>query len=700
MVTRNDARRLLRQAIENQNADFVEGQWEAIDAIANERQRVLLVQRTGWGKSMVYFLSTRILRDEGAGTTLIISPLLSLMRNQIETARKYGLSAETINSTNPDDWAEIMSRVRDNEIDVLMVSPERLENPQFMDECLLPISENIEFIVVDEAHCISDWGHDFRPSYQRINRLLRDLPPNVAVLATTATANDRVVQDVLVQLGASTSLQRGPLTRETISLQTVDLPDRASRLAWLSSALPQIAGSGIIYTSTVRDAKSVAAWLQEQGIVAEAYYGALEADDDFDGRESLEQRLLHNEIKVLVSTNALGMGFDKPDLAFVIHFQAPQSIVHYYQQVGRAGRGIDNAFGVLMAGEEDDEINRHFIGSAFPPARDVENVLQALDDADNGLNNGEFSQHVNLRQGQLLKVLKLLAVVDNPPVAKQGSRWYRTAHPYVDDRARIQRLSAQRQLEWRRVQEYQNADGCLMEFLSSELDDPHAGACGRCQACLGEAPISIRLTRSATNAAARFIKLSEVAIEPRKQWKSGAFDANGWRGNIRQELRNEEGRALAIWRDAGWSPLVEEGKEAAHFSDELVGACVEMINRWQPAPRPQWITCIPSLRSRELVPDFARRLADALGIPFRPAVSKIQETRRQRKMMNSWQQAHNLDGAFAVDPDEVEDGAVLLIDDIVDSRWSMTVVGALLRSAGSGEVFPLALALASASDAE
>ncbi len=561
MVTHNETLTLLRRAIAKNGADFMDGQWEAIDAVTNRHGRVLLVQRTGWGKSMVYFLSTRILRDQGAGTTLIISPLLGLMRNQIAAARALNLTAETINSTNRDEWPDIMARVRDGDVDILLVSPERLENPEFLDECLLPIAENIQFLVIDEAHCISDWGHDFRPAYQRINRLVRELPRNVSVLATTATANERVVNGVLAQLGGETELQRGPLTRDTIGLQVVELPDRASRMAWLAQALPEIDGSGIVYTSTVRDAISVAAWLRSQGIKAEAYYGGLRGDDGEEGaREALEQSLLDNELKVLVSTNALGMGFDKPDLAFVIHFQAPQSIVHYYQQVGRAGRGIEGAIGILMTGEEDDEINRYFIEAAFPPERDVERVLAALDEAEDGLSVNGLLEIVNLRMGQLDKVLKILAVSDNPPVAKQGSRWYRTPNPYVNDRQRIRRLSDQRGAEWVRVQDYAGSESCLMEFLGDQLDDPHAQPCGCCAICLGEPLIDITPSRAMIAAAARFIRLSEVPIDARRKWAAGAFETYGWRGNIRPDLQNEQGRALSIWRDAGWSPLVEQGK--------------------------------------------------------------------------------------------------------------------------------------------
>lgn len=697
MVTETEALTLLRIATENPRAQFMAGQWAAIDAVANHRSRMLLVQRTGWGKSMVYFLSTKVLRKQGAGTTLIISPLLSLMRNQIAAAERLGLTAATINSSNNDEWQDITACVRADEIDVLLVSPERFENQNFIDECLLPIAGNIAFVVVDEAHCISDWGHDFRPAYWRINRLLRQLPPNVAVLATTATANDRVVQDVQAQLGENTILQRGPLARRSIGLQTLEMPDRASRLAWLAQALQELDGSGIVYTSTIRDAKAVTAWLQHCGIAAETYYGGLDRDSgDPEARMRLETRLLGNDLKALVSTNALGMGFDKPDLSFVIHFQAPQSIVHYYQQVGRAGRAIDDALGVLMTGAEDDEINSYFIDGAFPPQRDIERVLAVLDQADDGLSINQLLETVNMRQMQLGNVLKFLAFADAPTIVKVGSVWSRTPNPYVSDLARIQRLSRQREAEWQRVLGYVRTDRCLMEFLGEELDDPEAQACGRCAVCLGRPLLDIALTRRMITDASRFIRQSEVTIEPRKQWKAGSFPVYGWRGNIRPAMQNEQGRALSLWKDAGWSTLVEDGKEAGHFDDELVDACVEMIGRWRPDPAPQWATCIPSLRATTLVPNFARRLAVALGIPFRPAIAKVRATDRQRNMLNSYQQAHNLDGAFAVNPSFLGDGAVLLVDDIVDSRWSFTVCGALLRAGSGAPVFPLALALASA----
>lgn len=444
------------------------------------------------------------------------------------------------------------------------------------------------------------------------------------------------------------------------------------------------------------------AWLLENGIAARAYHGQVtEADEDGreqPGREELENLLLRNEIKALVATNALGMGFDKRDLGFVVHFQAPQSIVHYYQQVGRAGRGIDDAVGILLGGDEDDEINTFFIESAFPPRREINAILKALDEADDGVTVNHLMEAVNLRKGQIEKVLKLLAVANAAPVIKQGARWYRTANPFQLDEEKIARLQAQRRAEADEVHTYLEADGCLMEFLTRALDDPESGPCGKCANCLGGPIVEVSPGRKAIAKAARFIRQSEVPLAPRKRWQADAFPTYGFKGNIPLALRCEPGKALALWRDAGWGELIEGGKAEGRFSDELVEACAEMVEmRWGPEPTPTWVTCVPSLRSVDLVPDFSARLASRLGLTFVPAVEKVGDTERQRNMMNSYQQANNLDGAFAVREDLVQDGPVLLIDDIADSQWSLTVIGALLRKAGSGPVHPCVLALASGS---
>ncbi len=367
-MEKHQAEVLLRRAVDDPNVRFRDGQWEAIDALVNHRRKLMVVQYTGWGKSSVYFISTRILRDRGSGVTVIVSPLLALMRNQIAAANRLGIRAETINSTNQDDWPEIRRAMLADRVDAILISPERLSNEAFVEEVLTPVADRVGLFVVDEIHCISDWGHDFRPDYQRLVNVLRQMPSNMPVLGTTATANNRVIEDVKILLG-DIEIQRGSLVRDSLELQTLRLPDQASRLAWLARHIPMLPGTGIVYVLTVRDAEQVAAWLLQQGIDAYAYYANVKQDGFEDSnlyRQYLEDRLQSNEIKALVATPALGMGYDKPDVGFVIHYQAPGSVVAYYQQVGRAGRAINTAYGVLLAGLEDEDIHEYFRTSAFP----------------------------------------------------------------------------------------------------------------------------------------------------------------------------------------------------------------------------------------------------------------------------------------------------------------------------------------------
>jgi ATP-dependent DNA helicase RecQ len=698
-MIRAQAQQLLQAALANPSAEFREGQWEAIDALVNHRQKLLVVQRTGWGKSSVYFISTRIFRDRGMGPTIIVSPLLALMRNQIESAQRLGIVAETMNSTNSADWQEVTRRILTNQIDCLLISPERLANDGFIDTVLQPIADRIALMVIDEAHCISDWGHDFRPDYRRIVNILRQLPANTPVLGTTATANDRVVDDIQIQLG-DIQIHRGPLTRESLALQAMILPDQASRLAWLAQVIPTLPGTGIIYTLTVRDAEQVAKWLGLNGIDARAYYGSVE-NEDFENsdtyRQHLEGLLLNNQLKVLVATTALGMGYDKPDLSFVIHYQAPGSIVAYYQQVGRAGRGIDHAVGVLMSGVEDQDIHEFFRASAFPSEGQVNEILQLLEQSD-GLTLRSIEEHTNLRHSQIEKVLKLLSVENPAPVIKDGSRWLRTPVHYRMDHNRIAHLTRQRVQEWLEVQAYITDIGCKMTFLRRALDDFDPTSCGKCSSCLGHPEINVYVDPILAHRAGTFLKHAEMVIEPKAQVASNAFLEYGFRGNLPQHLRAQEGRVLSRWGDAGWGRLVADNKHAGRFNDELVDAMVEMIQqRWQPNPAPLWVCCVPSRNHPELVPDFARRLAVRLGLPFIDAISKVKDNQPQKVQQNRFHQCRNLDGAFEVSQRYLGQ-PVLLVDDVVDSGWTLTVIAALLQQAGSGPVYPVALASSSVKD--
>lgn len=686
-----DSLSLLRQALNDPTAEFRDGQWEAIEQLVEHNARLLVVQRTGWGKSLVYFLATRLLRDRGAGPTLLISPLLALMRNQIQAAERLGLHAATINSSNTADWDATRKKLLAGAVDLLLISPERLADDVFREQYLLPIAGRVGLLVVDEAHCISDWGHDFRPDYRRIVRVLQALPPNIPVLTTTATANDRVIRDVVAQLGRHINVVRGPLMRASLALQNIHLPGQAARMAWLAAHLPNLPGSGIIYTLTVNDAERVAQWLQTRGIAAHAYYG----DVDPATREDLEQHLLHNRIKALVATSALGMGFDKPDLGFVIHFQRPGSVVHYYQQVGRAGRAIEHAYGLLLSGDEDEDITSYFIRTAFPPDAHVRDVLAAINAAEHGMTVAELEGALNLSRSQIAKVLTLLSVEIPAPISKQGRRWFANPVRYVPDATKIERLTQIREAEQQSMRAYLHSRECLMQFLSRELDDPSAQPCGRCAVCLGKPLIPETYPMQLAAEAAAFLRRLDQVIEPRRQWPGDALvEAHGWRGRIAAERCSETGRALCLWGDAGWGELVKRGKQVdGRFDDCLVEGVVDMLrNRWQPQPAPTWVTCVPSLTHPDLVPDFARRVARALRLPFVPAVRRMRETDPQKMMQNSHQQARNLAGVFAVDCHPHIAGPVLLIDDMIDSGWTFTIVAALLRAAGSGPVFPLALA--------
>ncbi len=675
---------LLRTAVGDPSAAFRDGQEEAIRHVVEGAGRLLVVQKTGWGKSFVYFIATKLLREAGTGPALLISPLLALMRNQLAAAERMGLRAVTINSENEDAWAAAEARLRANEADILLISPERLANERFRAEVLAPIAGRIALLVIDEAHCISDWGHDFRPQYRLLERIVRTLPPNLRLLATTATANDRVMRDLTAVLGPRLAVSRGDLARPSLSLQTIRLPSQAERLAWLAENLGRIPGSGIIYTLTRRDAQLVAEWLSSRGFAVEAYSG-----DTGERRSQLEQALLDNQVKALVATTALGMGYDKPDLAFVIHFQAPGSVVAYYQQVGRAGRALQAAYGVLLSGVEDSEITDFFIQSAFPTRAEVQAVLSALEAAPTGLSVPELLTRVNISKARVEKTIDLLALESPAPLARQGSKWQLTAATLGDEFwRRAERLTALREEEQRQMQQYVGLTAGHMEFLIRALDGPATVT----------APPPLPPLPAATSAATvadaiAFLRRSNLPIEPRKQWPAGGLPNFQVSGRIPVTLQAQPGRALCVWGDAGWGKLVRDGKyRDGRFAEDLVRACAEMVRQWAPLPQPTWATCIPSLRHPTLVADFTERLARALGIPFHVALAKTGPRPEQKGMANSAQQARNVDGSLAITGGALPRGPVLLVDDMVDSRWTLTVAAWLLRNAGVEEVWPLALA--------
>ncbi len=675
---------LLRLGSGRPEARFREGQGEAIRHVVDGRGRLLVVQKTGWGKSFVYFIATQLLREAGHGPALLISPLLALMRNQIAAAERMGLRAQTINSDNQQEWREVEAALSRDEVDILLISPERLANEHFRTEVLASIAARIALLVIDEAHCISDWGHDFRPHYRLLERMVRTLPPNVRLLATTATANQRVMDDLTVVLGPGLQVSRGDLSRPSLTLETLRLPGQAERLAWLAQHVPSIPGNGIIYTLTVRDAEMVAGWLKSRGVNVESYTG-----QTGDQRPALENALLNNQVKALAATTALGMGFDKPDLAFVIHYQTPGSVIAYYQQVGRAGRTLDAAYGILLSGKEETEITDFFIDTAFPTREEVQRVLSEIESAPLGLSVPELLARVNLSRGRIEKTIALLSLESPSPIARQATKWQLTAATLSEAFwLRAERLTKLRREEQLQMQQYLDLPSGHMAFLIRALDgDP-----GETQ------PPTLPLLPGTTDPilvqeASRFLRRTSLPILPRKQWPHGGMPRYGLTGKIALEDQAQPGRALCIWGDAGWGEKVRRGKcQDRRFADELVQACAGLVREWQPDPAPTWVTCVPSRRHPDLVPDFARRLAARLGLSFAPVLAMTEDRPEQKSMANSVQQALNVDGLMSMTTPP-QTGPVLLLDDMVDSRWTLTVSSWLLRSNGSGEVYPLALAL-------
>ncbi len=667
---------LLRAGAGLADARFRPGQEDAIrSVVAGAARRLLVVQRTGWGKSFVYFIATKLLRESGAGPTLLVSPLLALMRNQIAAAKRMGVRAETINSDNTARWAEVEEAVASGVVDILLVSPERLANERFQERLLATVAARIALLVIDEAHCISDWGHDFRPHYRLIERIVRSLPPNLRVLATTATANDRVLKDLEEILGPDLQVSRGALHRPSLALQTIDMPGQDARLAWLAEHLPDMAGSGIVYTLTVRDANRVAGWLRSRGIDAHAY------SSQVTDRAALEDALLDNRVKALVATTALGMGFDKPDLAFVIHYQAPGSVVAYYQQVGRAGRALPAARGVLLGGSEDTDITDWFIRSAFPTRPEVDEILAALEAAEDGLTLPGIEAKVNVRRSRIEKTLQLLSLESPAPIARLDSTWQLTAATLpAAFWERAERLTALRRREQAEMQEYVRLRSDHMAFLIRALDGDATDI---------ETPdlpaLPVAVSADVVDEARSFLRRTSLPIATRRRWPPG--------GAIDKQHVAQPGKALCAWGDAGWGRLVEEGKyRDGRFADELVAACAALVGEWKPDPEPEWVAAIPSTRHPDLVPDFARRLAGAIGRPFHDVLTKTAERPEQKAMENSDRQARNVVGSLGVEAHGMPMGPVLLVDDIVDSRWTFTVAAWELRRRGCGPVWPLALA--------
>ncbi|WP_449339424.1 RecQ family ATP-dependent DNA helicase [Streptomyces chartreusis] len=688
-----------------------EDQWRAIEALVADRRRALVVQRTGWGKSAVYFVATSLLRSQGSGPTVIVSPLLALMRNQVEAAARAGIHARTINSSNTEEWDTIQSEIAAGDVDVLLVSPERLNNPDFRDQVLPKLASATGLLVVDEAHCISDWGHDFRPDYRRLRTMLSDLPPGVPVLATTATANARVTADVAEQLGTGGTsdalVLRGPLDRDSLSLSVLRLPDAAHRMAWLADHLDDLPGSGIIYTLTVAAAEEVTAFLRHRGHTVASYTGKTENAD----RQQAEDDLLANRVKALVATSALGMGFDKPDLGFVVHLGSPSSPIAYYQQVGRAGRGVEHAEVLLLPGQEDEAIWQYFASLAFPSEDLVHRTLDVLARSDRPLSLPALEPLVELRRSRLETMLKVLDVDGAVHRVKGG--WIATGQPWVYEAERYDWVARQRKAEQQAMREYASTTGCRMEFLQRQLDDEGAKPCGRCDNCAG-ARFTADMSSVALDAARVDLGRAGVEVEPRRMWPTG-LPAIGvdLKGRIPAGEQAASGRALGRLSDIGWGnrlrPMLAPHAPDGPVPDDVAKAVVGVLVDWAKGPdgwasgaqdgmpRPVGVVTIASRTRPQLINSLGARIAEVGRLPLLGSLEYAGEGSSVSRS-NSAQRLKALDGALNVSADlasalSENPGPVLLVDDFTETGWTLAVAARMLRRAGAQRVMPLVLAV-------
>lgn len=659
------------KSVYGENASFREGQYEAIEATMTNK-RTLVVQRTGWGKSLVYFMCTKLFKKMNRGFTMVISPLLVLMENQAEMAKKLGIKCDVLNSTVRDRRSEILEKLTTDQLDLIFITPETLFNEEVQRE--LP-KFNIGLFVVDEAHCISDWGHDFRLEYGKVGKIISSLSSNVAVLATTATANDRVINDLKKQFNEDVFISRGPLSRRSLHIQVLDLQSKIDRYAWLLENLNKIPGTGIIYCLTQRDCDYLADFLGKNNISAMSYYS--KSQDMEQTNEEALKKFRNNKIKAIVATVKLGMGYDKDDISFVIHYQSPSNIVAYYQQIGRAGRKINDAYIFLMSGKEDEDINNYFIETAFPTRYEAEQVIDSIESRD-GSRKGEIINDVNARTGRIDKALSFL---ENEGFIRRDRLYYRTPKTFVYDDKHYSEVTNIRKSELSQMKQLIETKDCYSKFCVNCLDDKTAENCGKCSNCIGKDIIEgLSISLDSREKAAQYINALILEFEPRKRWPD----------NKKIEHILEKGIYLSKYGDPGYGQMVKEGKYSKEkFCDELVAKSANVLKE-RIDLNGYAITNVSSLRSN-LVADFAQRLADKLGLKYVDLLEKSPAD-PQKEMENSTYQCNNALNSFCVKSGGYVPQKLILVDDIVDSKWTLTVCGYLLMEAGCEQVVPFALA--------
>ncbi len=671
-------------SIYGKNASFREGQYEAIEATLSHK-RTLVVQKTGWGKSLIYFVCSKILKAQNKGLTIIISPLLTLMENQIEQATQFNLKCEQLNSSTYERHEEILNGMANNQYDLIFATPETLCKTNIITS-LSSGSINIALIVVDEAHCISDWGHDFRLEYTKIKDIITTLPESTHILATTATANNIVINDINEQFGGDTFISRGSLTRKSLNIQTSVFNDDYEKYAFILQHIQSIPGTGIIYCLTKNDCESLSEFLNMHNISARPFYSGL--NNDFNN-ETLSL-FKENKIKAIVATIKLAMGFDKGDVSFVINYDIPKNITLCYQEIGRAGRNIDNAYIIILFSNRDIKINNFFIEQAFPTEEDSLDVYNCVKN-NNGITKRAIQSLVNIQSGKINKSIDFLE--HDGFIYKDNNKYYTAPKTYFYNKEHYNAITKQRYEDLENMKNIINVKTCLSKYIVNKLDDTTAQNCGKCTNCRQKLLFSTNLNEQALREAHNFIDNKYIVIEPRKMWLDG-------QSNKKIPLINEIGFALTKYNNSFYGDLVKQGKygDLKGFSDKLLNKVCDVIPKLFAKQKILYITAVPSKNST-LVEDFTKQVAEKLHLKYIKILEKITNTHQKDQQNSSYQCSHARSSFKIIDNiQHPHNYNIILLDDMKDSGWTLTVCGYLLREYGFEKVFPFALADSSNKD--
>lgn len=648
-------------------SQFHDLQWQVIENLLAGK-RVLFIEKTGFGKSLCFqFPATQL-----HGVTIVFSPLIALMRDQVRSMQEKGIRAAAINSNQEaDENAAIIAKAQNNQLDILYIAPERMENAAWITAAR---EMKIAMVVIDEAHCISMWGQSFRPNYRRIVNLVRLLPRNFPVLATTATATPRVQEDIIEQVGADLIPIRGQLMRSNIRLFVVHVESEDEKFFWLAEYLPKLKKTGIVYTGTQADTDIFSNWLQFLKFNSAAYSGRLDAES----RMRVETDFINNKYDCVVSTNALGMGIDKPDIRFIIHTQIPQSPIHYYQEIGRAGRDGQEAFAILLYNpNEDVELPRAFIDGSKPAVAKYEKVIAVTKKALLGRN--EIIKATNLKQTQVSVILADLIdqKIMNEQIAGRSKKYFFNPDAPALDLSAFETLRNAQNHELEKMLEYTSISSCRMKYLCNYLGDDRQGACGVCD---NDAHQHMRvLTTDAMKQQLQdfretFFPVLEVETQ-RSNIVNGVAASYYGVSNVGAALRHSK---------------YEGGGD---FPDWLLRLTLKAYRKYYGDPKFDMILYVPPTESGDLVKNFAEKVSSVLKIPISHKLVKSSATEPQKVFQSSISKKDNVHGKFLYqNPEEIAGKSILLIDDIFDSGYTIKEIGLYLTSIGAASIAPLVIA--------